>query len=128
VDAEVLGHPVHVQQAEDEQHDSYEADERKHAQYECGRSVGRGLPMMAPSPAGLLEHRQASRHSTSHSTSEFGHQFIRRAAFERLVLVLGGHLQEDTRLLTADQVAERLGVLPSWVAKAARADLSRTFA
>jgi len=30
VDAEVLGNPMHIQKAEDEQHDGYEADERKH--------------------------------------------------------------------------------------------------
>jgi hypothetical protein len=30
VDAEVLGNPVHVQKAEDKQHDGYAADERKH--------------------------------------------------------------------------------------------------
>ena len=88
MDAEVLGHPVHVQQAEDEQHDSYEADERKHAQHECGRAVGRGALVISPSPAGLREHRQASRHSTFDSTSELGHQLIRRAASERPVLVL----------------------------------------
>ncbi len=59
MDAEVLGHPVHVQQAEDEQHDSYEADERKHAQYECGRSVGRGPPVIAPSSSLRHQTRRA---------------------------------------------------------------------
>ena len=34
----------------------------------------------------------------------------------------GGRLTDVARLLTADEVASRLGVQPSWVNKAARAD------
>jgi excisionase family DNA binding protein len=34
----------------------------------------------------------------------------------------GGRTNDVTRLLTADEVASRLGVQPSWVNKAARAD------
>jgi excisionase family DNA binding protein len=34
----------------------------------------------------------------------------------------GARVREPTRLLTADEVASRLGVQPSWVSKAARAN------
>lgn len=34
----------------------------------------------------------------------------------------GGRINDVARLLTADEVASRLGVQPSWVNKAARAD------
>jgi excisionase family DNA binding protein len=34
----------------------------------------------------------------------------------------GAQLREATQLLTADEVASRLGVQPSWVSKAARAN------
>ncbi len=36
--------------------------------------------------------------------------------------VSGGRLADEARLLTADEVASRLGVQPSWVSKAARAN------
>jgi hypothetical protein len=62
VDAEVLGNPMHVQK--DEQHDGYEADERKHKQHDHSGSICIWQPMIAPPSLGLREHREASCHST----------------------------------------------------------------
>lgn len=42
VDAEVLGDPMHVQEAQDKDHDGHQPDERKYHQGEQGHAVERG--------------------------------------------------------------------------------------
>ncbi len=64
VDAEVLGHPMHVQEAQDKQHHGHQADERKDDQDKPGHAVKRrGLPM-TPTP-GPRKHRERSRRHTN---------------------------------------------------------------
>jgi hypothetical protein len=72
VDAEVLGNPMDIQKAQDKEHDSYQAHERKDHQDERGHAVERGGLPMTPAP-GLLEHRQRlRRHSNADVTPELG--------------------------------------------------------
>jgi hypothetical protein len=56
---------MHVQKAEDEHHDGYEADERKHKKHDQSGSICVWQPMIAPPSLGLREHGEASCHSTA---------------------------------------------------------------
>ena len=72
VDAEVLGNPMDVQEAQDKEHDGHQAHERKHHQGEQGHAVERGGLPMTPAP-GLLEHRERlRRHANADVTPELG--------------------------------------------------------
>ncbi len=72
VDAEVLGNPMHVQEAQDKQHYSHQADDRKHHQGKRGHAVERGGLPMTRAP-GLHERRERfGRHASADVTPGLG--------------------------------------------------------